>query len=61
MIPEDMGNIMRAREIVMKRVRDAAAAGDSLAGSLLDLEITAAPFFLGTDEDPDDSDLGVWP
>jgi hypothetical protein len=58
---EDIEEIMQARKIAMDMVRDAALRGDPEAGSLLALEALAEPFFLGVDEDPDDSDMDVWP
>lgn len=52
---------MKNREAAVRMARDAAARGDSLAGMLSELERSAAPFFLGIDEDPDDSDMDVFP
>lgn len=58
---ERIDDTMKNREIAKKRVRDALAKGDKLAGMLADLENIASPFFLGTDADPDDSDIDVLP
>ena len=45
----------------MKRISDSASKGDDLCGMLMALENDAAPYFLGVDQDDDDSDLAVWP
>jgi hypothetical protein len=58
---QPIDEIMKARRIARKRVNDAASRGDPIAGALEALEHLAEPFFLGVDEDPDDSDLGVFP
>jgi hypothetical protein len=50
--------IMAARKIAMQ----AALESDSpLAAQLKELEILASPFFMGLDEDLDDSDICVFP
>jgi len=49
-----------ARRDAIAMARDAASRGDSLAGMLSELERLAEPFYLGIDEDPDDSDLGCF-
>lgn len=57
----DAYDVMRARRNAVQMARDAAARGDPLAGMLSELERAASPFFLGIDEDPDDSDMHVYP
>lgn len=58
---EDAEETICNRKIAVRMAREAAGRGDSLAGMLSELERSAAPFFLGLDEDPDDSDMDVWP
>jgi hypothetical protein len=60
-IDTDLDETMRNRKAAMEMAREAAFRGDPLAGSLFALEHLAEPFFLGVDEDPDDSDLDVFP
>lgn len=50
-----------ARAIARRWAREAASRGVPLASMLSELERLAEPFYLGTDEDPDTSDLDVWP
>jgi hypothetical protein len=57
----DIDDIMRNRRIAREAVNRAASRGDKLCGMLEALEHLAQPFFLGVDEDPDDSDLQVFP
>ena len=52
---------MQARKNAVFLYRLAASRGDSLAGMLANLEGLASPFFLGIDEDGDDSDMDVFP
>ena len=64
MTPEEIERIeetMANRKIARKAVNDAASKGDPIAGALEALEHLASPFYLGTDADSDDSDLGVFP
>lgn len=58
---EDIGDVMLSRKIARKMAGNAASRGDPLAGVLAELENSAAVFFLGIDEDPDGSDLDVFP
>lgn len=58
---EEIDEIMRNREIARKLASDAASRGESIPGMLAELENLAAPFFLGVESDPDDSDMDVWP
>ena len=46
------------RRIAMQRAMESV---DPIAAQLKELEIIASPFFLGLDEDADDSDLNVFP
>lgn len=59
--PNDIDDTMRNRRIARKQAGDAASRGDPVAGMLSEMENVAAPFFLGVDEDPDSSDLDVYP
>lgn len=60
-VPNNCEDIVKARKVAMDMACDAAFRGDSLAGSLMALEHYAEPYFLGLDEDEDDSDMDVWP
>ena len=52
---------IQARKNAVFLYRLAASRGDSLAGMLANLEGLTSPFFLGIDEDGDDSDMEVFP
>ncbi len=58
---EDIDDIMENRRIAVNRTRNAASKGDPIAGSLVNLEMSANMFFLGIDEDEDDSDMCMYP
>ena len=58
---EDIGDVMLSRKITRKITGNTASHGDPLADILAELENSAAVFFLGIDEDPDGSDLDVFP
>lgn len=54
----DIDHIMEDRR---KAVKAMQSSNNPLADSCMALELLAAPFFLGIDEDEDDSDMVVWP
>ncbi len=54
---EDIDGLILNRRIAL----DMASRDLSVFGPLADLECLAEPYFLGTDEDPDDADLVVYP
>lgn len=60
-LEERINETLRARKAAVKMAREEASQGDPLAGMLSNLELLASPFFLGIDEDADDSDLDLWP
>lgn len=60
-LPDDYEETLANRRVAIQMAREAALRGDPLAGSLAALELMAEPFFLGIDEDEDDSDLDVYP
>lgn len=55
---DDLDEIMEARRTARQM---ASEVGGDLVGRLADLELLAIPFFLGVDEDEDDSDMDVYP
>jgi hypothetical protein len=55
---DDIDDILEARKIAMKMVKESDC---TLANELLALEFLVSPFYLGIDEDNDDSDLAVFP
>jgi hypothetical protein len=53
---------MLNRRIAVEAVRQAEQAECvDLLWYLISMEEMSSPFFLGIDEDPDDSDMDVWP
>lgn len=58
---ENIDDTMQNRRLARRMVNEAASKGNPIAGMLEALESLAAPFFLGVDEDPDDSDMDVYP
>jgi len=57
----DHDDVIANRRIAVQWANDAASRGHPLAGALASLELASSPFYLGIDEDSDDSDLQVWP
>lgn len=58
---EHFDDVEESRRVAVQMTTDAAFQGNSLAGSLMALELLAEPFYLGLDTDPDDSDMDVFP
>jgi hypothetical protein len=52
---------IKNRRIALEMTNKAAMRGHGICAALFALESFAAPFYLGLDEDPDDSDLDVFP
>lgn len=61
-MPEkDAEDTIKNRRIARRMMNEAASKGDAIAGMSEAMEYLASPFFLGVDEDEDDSDLAVFP